>query len=313
MNILSIDGGGIRGIYSAFLLKRIHDEFSVDFVRQFDLIAGTSTGSIIAAALATGIPIGDVVKLYEDHGSAIFPRSWWTPKIWRKTRKVFGSSYKNAALKAILADKFGEKTLSETETNLILPATNIGDGAVHVLKSAYDVTFVRDPNVKIADAVLASCSAPTFFDPHKIGPYMLADGGLWANNPTLVAIVDAKRRLGANLDDMRVLSIGTGSEDFAYSQKQSWWSWLSQYGVAWWGPKKLIDLLLSLQAQASANMSFLLLQDRYLRINFKGEGLALDDPKSIPDLKSKADMNFTYKSEQIRQFLDNLPARKERL
>lgn len=309
MNILSIDGGGIRGAYSAYLLQRIQEECGIDFTKHFDLIAGTSAGSIIAAALATGIKPKAIVDLYDQHGAAIFPQSVWVPAAWRTARKLFGSSYSNTVLRQVLVEQFGEKTLSQTDTNLILPATNIGEGVVHVQKSSYDSEFVRDPSVKIADAVLASCAAPTFFDPHKVGPYLLADGGLWANNPALVSIVDAKRRLGANIDDVRLLSIGTGSEEFSYSQKKSRFAWLWRYGLVWWKPKKLIDLLLSLQSQTSNNMAFLLLQDRYLRINFSGKDLSLDDPKTITDLKARADLNFTHQSAQIRKFIELLPAR----
>lgn len=310
MNILSIDGGGIRGAYSAYLLQRIQEEFGIDFANTFDVIAGTSTGSIIAAGLATSVPIKEIVSLYEEKGNAIFPRGWWSLNVFRTVKKIFASSYDNVVLNSLLANTFGDKTLSDTQTNLILPATNIGEGIVHVQKSNYDRAFVRDPKVKIADAVLASCSAPTFFDPHKVGPYMLADGGLWANNPTLVAIVDARRRLGAELNDIRVLSIGTGTEEFSYSQKKSKFDFLSKYGLAWWGPKKMIDLLLSLQSQTSANMSFLLVPaNQYLRINFVGNGLTLDDPRTIDDLKTKADMNFTYFSEQLRQFFEQMPSR----
>ena len=312
MNILSIDGGGIRGIYSAYLLQRIQEEFKVDFADRFDLIAGTSSGSIVAAALAIGLKPHAIVALYEKHGEAIFPQSAWVPAAWRSARKLFGSSYSNTVLQQALVKQFGKKTLSQTHTNLILPATNIGEGVVHVQKSNYDSEFVRDPSVKIADAVLASCAAPSFFDPHKLGPYLLADGGLWANNPALVSIVDAKRRLGASIEDVRLLSIGTGSEEFSYSQKKSRFAWLWKHGLVWWGPKKLIDLLLSLQSQTSHNMAFLLLQERYLRINFSGKDLSLDDPKTIDDLKARADLNFTHQAPTIRKFIESLPARKER-
>lgn len=215
LNILSIDGGGIRGVYSAYLLQRIHEEYGVDFAERFDLIAGTSTGSIIAAGLATGIPIADIVGLYENHGDTIFYRPWWSTDWLHSAQKLFSSSYDNATLKSILDEKFTCKRLSDARTGLVIPATNIGDGVVHVQKSSYDSSFVRDPTTKIADAVLASCSAPTYFNPHKIGPYMLADGGLWANNPTLVAIIDAKRRLGAELDDLHVLPLAQAPKSFA--------------------------------------------------------------------------------------------------
>ena len=86
--------------------------------------------------------------------------------------------------------------LGQVKIPLILPAVDIGNGCVHVLKSNYDPTFTRDYKVRVSDAVLASCSAPTYFDPIVIDDkYRLVDGGLWANNPSLVATIDAKYRL----------------------------------------------------------------------------------------------------------------------
>jgi len=159
ISILAIDGGGIRGYFSAYLLHRFQQEFGVDFTGTFDLICGTSTGSIIAAALAIDYPLEDVVKLYEDKGGHIF----------KKVVASFGgfarARYDLKPLQAELIAAFGDRTLSETVTRLLIPATDIGNGQVHVFKSTYAEKFVRDKNVRIADAVLASCAAPTYFSP----------------------------------------------------------------------------------------------------------------------------------------------------
>lgn len=312
MRILSIDGGGIRGVYSAYLLQRIEDELGEGFLESFDLIAGTSTGSIIAAALAVGIRPVEIVQLYEGKGHEIFGRSTWVPGAWRTLTKLFSASYDNTALKAALDASFGDRKMSDVRIPLLLPATNIGQGIVHVFKSPYDPSFVRDGSVRIADAVLASCSAPTFFRPHEVNSYALADGGLWANNPALVSIVDAVRRFNCRLDELHLLAIGTGSEEFAYPDVKAKAFGLIRYGLAWWGPKKFIDLLLSLQSQTSDNMSKLLLGDRYMRLNFVGTGLVLDEPSSIRDLKARADQTFTYAANEIRNFAkENLGYRRE--
>lgn len=296
MRILAIDGGGIRGCYSAHLLKRIHAEFQIDWVAHFDLIVGTSTGSIIAAGLAAGVSIDDIAKLYESNGAEIFRRKWWGLGGMLRAR------YDAKRLEELLAEVFGDRKLSETRTALALPSTDIGNGRVHVFKSSYDETFVRDKNVRLSDAVLASCAAPTFFNPRTVGNYLLADGGLWANNPSLLAIVEAQRRFKADIADIKVLSIGTGAERCAYSQRPSWlpasWGFLTK-----WGRGKLVELLLCLQSQTSANMSMLLLGDRYLRINFEGAGLSLDDTGSVKDLLARADADFTHQSERLRSFL----------
>ncbi len=146
MRILAIDGGGIRGIYPAYILQRIQEEFDIKYSQYFDLIVGTSTGSIIAAALATDYPITDIVGLYEKRGKKIFKRKLlgWDG--------IFASRYSSKSIRKELVHAFGEKTLSDTKTRLIIPTTDIGNGCVHVVKSNYDPTFVRDPKRKIVDA-----------------------------------------------------------------------------------------------------------------------------------------------------------------
>ena len=120
-------------------------------------------------------------------------------------------------LKALLEATFGKVTLGQIKTPLILPSVDIGNGCVHVFKSKYDNHFLRDPGVRVSDAVLASCAAPTYFDPVVIaGKYRLADGGLWANNPSLVAAIEAHYRLQVPLQRVKVLSIGTGKGNAFY-------------------------------------------------------------------------------------------------
>ncbi len=214
MKILAIDGGGIRGYYAAHVLKRIQESFDTNFSDEFDLITGTSTGSIIAASLALDIPIARITDLYEQHGVEIFkPTSFSFGGLLR-------ANYSQKTLHSLLIKEFGEATLSNTKTRLIIPSTDIGNGQVHVFKSPYSTEFKRDKNVKIADAVLASCAAPKYFRPAFVDPYMLADGGLWANNPSLVAVTEAMTRLDYSPDSINLLSIGTGIGRNYYSVKK---------------------------------------------------------------------------------------------
>ena len=199
--ILAIDGGGFRGAYSAHVLYRLEDEFQINWQEDFGLIAGTSTGSIIAAGLACGISAAEISTFYKKHGQDIFQKR---PLCWKG---IFASKYSTDKLRETLQQVFGDKKLSEIKTPLIIPSTDIGNGRVHVFKSQYHEDFKRDKNEKVVDAILASCAAPTYFDPYKVSHYILADGGLWANNPSLVAIIDAKKRLGIPYEKLKVLSI----------------------------------------------------------------------------------------------------------
>lgn len=302
--ILAIDGGGFRGTYSAHLLKRIEVEFGVDWRKDFDLLAGTSTGSIIAASLALGKSASEVLDMYAQRGSEIF-RKPLGPRCG-----LLVSKYPKSNLRSVLGDFFGNVRLGEIETPLIIPATDIANGCVHVFKSAYDKEFVRDLEVRVADAVLASCSAPTYFPPVLLPgekPYLLADGGLWANSPSLIAAIDAKRRLKMQLDDLRILSIGTGTAKRFYSIKRFKRRGLFGWGLATrWGRSKFIQMLMSLQSETANNMVGLLLnQDQILRLNFESDkSLPLDCPKEFDDLVTRADREFTHSSAEIKAFLN---------
>ena len=208
-------------------------------------------------------------------------------------------------------------TLGEVPVPLIVPSVDIGNGCVHIFKSKYADGFVRDPDAKVSDAVLASCSAPTYFDPHLVaGKYQLVDGGLWANNPSLVAVIDAKYRLSISLDDIRVLSIGTGKSKTFYDRKTNWWkdrfirSWQGWGFVTRWERSKLLDLILNLQADTAHNMLCLLLgenpqsPERVCRLTFESDSpLPMDSTRKLDDWITRADHCFTHHANKIAAFL----------
>ncbi|EKD40991.1 MAG: hypothetical protein ACD_74C00087G0004 [uncultured bacterium] len=304
--ILSIDGGGIRGIYPAHVLRCIEERLRINLYKTFDMIAGTSTGSIIAAGIAIGVPAADVVEMYRKHGSGIFTKKnffWPGKKLKCMLQPMFDSVYDAQYLKSVLVKVFQEKRMGEIEKPLLLPATDIGNGCVHVLKSGYSKEFTRDNNVLVTDAVLASCSAPTYFDPHKLDHYLLADGGLWANNPALAAVIDAQRRLGINQADIQILTIGTGHSKTMYGTSTA-----RKWGlIKGWKHKEFISFILSLQSQSAMNYLNLQLHPEQInRIDFESDlPLPLDDVSKIDNLLSQADHDFTHNSETIRKFILN--------
>lgn len=298
--ILSIDGGGIRGVFPAHILKCISDRLKIKINKHFDMISGTSTGSIIAAAVACQVTPERIVKMYKEHGQAIFTKkkSWWPSSL----RSAFHSLYDSIYLSQTLSNILGDIKLGDITTPLLLPATDIGGGGVHVFKSSYSQEYTRDQNVMLRDAVVASCSAPTYFDPKNVSEYLLADGGLWANNPSLAAVIDAQYRLNIALEDIRILSLGTGSVKTAYGVKAGRkWGFLR----AWKGPE-FISFLMSLQGQAINNyMKLLLRENQMLRLDFESERpLPLDDCSAIDDLISRADRIFTNRCIEIRDFIN---------
>ena len=132
VKILAIDGGGIRGIFPAQILKRIQEELKTDFVQEFDIITGTSTGAIIAAGLAINHPISDIVNLYKTEGRNIFRRNYSDFFNFWNLKALFSSKYDSGHLKKLLNDIFKDLTLGDSKTKLIIPTSDISNGNVFV-------------------------------------------------------------------------------------------------------------------------------------------------------------------------------------
>lgn len=299
-NILTIDGGGIRGVVPAHILERLEATSNFSPETHFQMVAGTSTGAIIAAAIACGIKLSAIVGLYKDNGHRIFKRKKinFTPSA---LHTLFSSLYRKHELEELLKQIFKDRKLGDITIPLLLPATDIGNGGVHVFKSAYSSSFVRDSGVFVRDAILASCSAPTYFDPTKVGEYALADGGLWANNPSLVATIEAHHRLKIDIQKIRILTLGTGlSRQYYGLNLEKKWGFLNG-----WRRKYFINFLLSLQSQSANNYLRLILpKEQVMRLDFESDTeLPLDDASKVNDLISRADKLFTHECENLRNFL----------
>ncbi|MAX67060.1 MAG: patatin [Halobacteriovoraceae bacterium] len=298
--ILTIDGGGIRGVVPAHILDCLSTRLKVNIKNNFQMFAGTSTGSIIAAGLVCDVDTTKILNLYKEKGPLIFKSK---PSILPEKLKFgFKSLYDNSGLMEVLKEVFQDLKLGDISTPLLLPSTDIGNGNVHVFKSSYSNDFTRDKDVYVRDAVLASCSAPIYFDPANLSEYALADGGLWANNPSLCAFIDAQRRLSIPMDNIKVFSVGTGHENTFYgtNTKKNWGF------INGWKGKDFISFILSLQSQSTHNYLQLMMKpENLLRINFESDlSLPLDNYSAIKDLISKADKEFTHNTENIKKFLE---------
>ena len=294
--ILAIDGGGSRGIYAAQLLHRIEQTYQVQIRDSFDLFAGTSTGSIIAGAIASDISMGEIADLFESKSPQVFRK-----EVYRCP--LFLSKYSKGALREILDDCLPSRALSDIQTPLMIMCSDIGTGGVYVFKSNYlekfGLPYDRDREVQLRDAVMASCAAPTFFDPEKSGDYLLADGGLWANNPSIIALTEAMSKFKVNIEDVKILSIGNGHRAKVYDGRCSFWGFLTA-----WGRQKFIEYILDLQSQASTNMAQLLLNDRFMRLDVEIDDWALDDTEHLSELKALANRDFRRQELDIRAFIN---------
>jgi uncharacterized protein len=203
--ILSLDGGGYKGIFAAAVLAAFEEDLGdVDIVRHFDLVAGTSTGGIIALALGAGIRPREVVEFYRQNGKQIFSH----PRM-RSLKRLFRSKYSAGPLRDAVREVFGDRTLGESRCRLIIPSFSLALDGVHIFKTPHADRLTRDWRIPMTDVALSTAAAPTFLPAHALEDLRLIDGGVWANNPTAIAIAEAISMCGANLDSIRVFSLGT--------------------------------------------------------------------------------------------------------
>ena len=186
----------------------------------FDLIAGTSTGGIIALGLGLGLTASEILKFYEIHGPVIFGRNGFV----RKLRWLLRAKYDSGPLRQSLEQVFHDRKLGESKKRLVIPSLNIETGEVHIWKTAHSPRFERDYLQPVVDVAMSTAAAPTYFSTYlaKSG-VPLIDGGVWANNPIAIAAVEAVGILGWGAGDVRILSLGctTSPLDLDWGRRHS--------------------------------------------------------------------------------------------
>lgn len=291
-HILALDGGGTRGIYTAQFLNRAEQLLDVRIKDCFDLIVGTSTGAIIAGAVVSDIPMDEIVELFEIEAPDIFRKRWYR-------NPLFFSKYSNEILAQIIAKHIPAKPLSEISTPLMITTSEITKSDLHIFRSNYIKKLSGSDclDVCLRDAIVASCAAPTFFSPKQVRNHLLADGGLWANNPSIAAYTEALTNFGKETTQVKIVSIGTGHSTSMYRKRRSWGFLLG------WGGVKLISYVMTLQSHTSANMVKLLLKDNYLRIDPAIDFWDIDTVGHLENLKSLAERDFKTHASKIGAFI----------
>lgn len=238
--ILSIDGGGIKGLYSATILKEFEEKFDCHISDYFDMICGTSTGGLIALALALKIPANEICDFYETEGPKIFPNSTSINFFGKKISRRFmmqlfkGGKYSDNPLKKALTNIFKESKIADSNNLLCIPSYTITEARPFVFK--YDHTILdRDNAALMVDVALATSAAPTFFPMAEIPFYnnkQFIDGGVWANNPTLVGLLEALTYFvgnGKEYNKLKILSISslsiTGGQPTGLKRERSFLNW----------------------------------------------------------------------------------------
>ncbi len=209
--ILSLDGGGIKGLFSAAVLAAIEDDLNVNVTEYFDLIVGTSTGGIVALGLGLGLQPKELVAFYKEKGPEVFRNPMRVKSLLHWVRRKFPQTALREALQS--QEVFGDKKLGDSKKRLVIPSYNLGEDDVYLFKTPHHERLKRDWKVPAWQVALATSAAPTYFKTsHYVDHVRHIDGGIWANNPTMVGIIEAVSVLGVSLDQIHVLSLGTSDD-----------------------------------------------------------------------------------------------------
>lgn len=297
LRILSIDGGGIRGIIPALVMAEIEKQTGKPIAQLFDLVAGTSTGGVLALGVTCPHPddptrprysAADGVRLYEQEGRRIFSRSPW--KRVTSLNGITDEKYPSGPVEAVLKEYFGETRLKHALTDVLITAYETERRFPWFFRSnrarqnpEYDFLMWQ--------VARSTSAAPTYFEPAKIDVpspadyYALIDGGVFANNPTLCAFVEAKT-LQPKTEDILVVSIGTGelTRPLKYTEAVNW-------GAAEWVLPIINVLMQGVSATVDYQMHTLLPptargKQRYYRFQAKlNEGMDDMDDASRTNLR----------------------------
>jgi predicted acylesterase/phospholipase RssA len=254
--VLVLDGGGYRGMFSAAALAILEDDLQVRLADYFDLIVGTSTGGIVALGLGADKTPRELVEFYLRDAAIIFSHPWS-----RMIRQTVRPKYSAERLRCALGAAFGDKRLEQSSKRLCIPSYDLLSDQVYLFRTPHHPDLVRDGRTPMVDVALATSAAPTYFPSHNLGGLRLVDGGVWANTPVPTAINEAINRFDIKLQDLRILSVGTTSA------LRDWPCRLDRAGLFGWS-RHATDLLLRAQAVAATNtMKLLLRADHSLRVD----------------------------------------------
>lgn len=231
VKVLSIDGGGIRGIIPAMILADLEKRTQKPIAELFDLIAGTSTGGILALGLTkpdgSGKPehsAANLARFYEKEGDRIFPKN-----IFTQLRNLQDEKYPANGIESVLDKYFGETRLSEALTEVLITSYDIELRRPYFFKRTKSRNTPNSDNFLMKKVARATSAAPTYFEPLKLETadltdyYALIDGGVFANNPGLCAYVQARTNF-PDATDFLVVSIGTGelTTTLPYDKVKDW-------------------------------------------------------------------------------------------
>jgi uncharacterized protein len=291
--VLALDGGGIKGAFTASVLATLEDSLGSSIADHFDLIAGTSTGGILAIGLGMGLSAKQMLDFYRKRGTVIFPITSFHQNLPRRLLHMFRPKYSQHVLLRELESAYFPvaqtgaqtslwkrswqwflsrfqrkhyvtKALGDSICRLVIPAYDAISGACHTFRTPHHSLLKADEFTNAAEVALATAAAPTYFSSAKVRNMIAnssyVDGGVWANSPAMAAIIEAVCYLDVSLDRVDILSVGTTEEPFTVKQ-------FGRSGWLRWG-RNLLDLLMNAQLASSIEHAERLVgSPRFLRIN----------------------------------------------
>jgi uncharacterized protein len=294
MRVLSIDGGGIRGIIPALVLAEIEQRSGKRVFELFDMIAGTSTGGILACALCAPdpLPADQLVGLYEEEGPHIFDRS-----VWQRIRSAEGlldEKYNATALDRALERFLADKRLADTKPDLLVPAYNMGEPGPYFFKSRK--AREKGEDFPLSVVARATSAAPTYFEPFPLDDHALVDGGVFATNPAMCAFAEVMRFQPTA--DIVLLSLGTGQRT-----RQRTFADVKDWGLIEWA-RPILDVVFDGVSDAvNYQLEHVLDEGHYWRLQVELNDASddLDDAseKNLRDLRAQTEQLISSSSADI--------------
>jgi patatin-like phospholipase/acyl hydrolase len=258
--VLSLDGGGMMGAFTASVLATCETECLARTGKRlidcFDLITGTSTGGIIGIGLAMGSTAEQILDFYRVRGVRIFPPTAGVSNWLRTVHNLFRPKFSPRELRQAIGDVVGDRPLGDARTRLVIPAYDTEMGRVFLFKTPHHPNCTYARGVKAVDAALATSAAPTYFPAHHVPDHgTFIDGGVWGNCPAVIGIAEAVSYCSQKLEDIYVLSVSTTNYPFRIGERQQ------LRGLVGWGPK-IIETFMFSQTQAAVGEATCLLRER---------------------------------------------------
>ena len=289
--ILSIDGGGIKGLLPATILSLLEKKYckkNQNIGDCFDLIVGTSTGGLIALGLGAGMPTEKIQSIYENEGKEIFPPVSGFKKFYQGIRNYVWTKYKRDKLDQTIEKMFGSKLLGESKYNLCIPAIGAKHGGeVYVFKTPHHKDYKLDKTQKMANIAKATSAAPTYFLFYSDGVNDFIDGGVWVNNPIMIGVVEAMSAFDTSKSQIKVLSLGCIEDKYCLTEWQRYFG-----GILSW--KKIYEAEMHFQSQNAIGQAGLLIgRENILRITAPSttDSIEMDDwkgaIKKLPEIAQK--------------------------